>query len=226
MITINTAKDDLAKQLFPTTIEEQYIRLTRELINYVKLNKKKKSALNKIKTTNDDTIKNLCALECKALITKIDMLLGKILNILKEIMDNYSLDHTQNATIVPNQEYSEEEIDLIQSYVNMRKSVYKFIEYIGYVLIKKEDLNQMDSIAFMLSLKALKIFNLDLILLSRKNLKEIAKLMDLTNRFITNKEIDLNTLREVNSLSKDPDYLAIIDILNNNYVKTISPNSK
>ena len=140
--------------------------------------------------------------------------------------NNINLDVIENANIVLSKIYSDEQIDLIQSYINMRKSIYKFIEYMGYLLIKKELLTNMDNIAFMISLKALKVFDLDNILLNQKDLGEITKLMNTVSKFIQNREIDLISLREIMVLNDNPDYFSIIDALNNNYVKTISPNSK
>ena len=226
MITINIAKDELAKQLFPSLIEEQYVNLTREIISYVKLESQKKSAFNKIKESDNKTIKAHSAKEYKALVNRIDIL-SRVLNILRDMLDNnINLDVIENANIVLSKIYSDEQIDLIQSYINMRKSIYKFIEYMGYLLIKKELLTNMDNIAFMISLKALKVFDLDNILLNQKDLGEITKLMNTVSKFIQNREIDLISLREIMVLNDNPDYFSIIDALNNNYVKTISPNSK
>ena len=73
MITINIAKDELAKQLFPSLIEEQYVNLTREIISYVKLESQKKSAFNKIKESDNKTIKAHSAKEYKALVNRIDI---------------------------------------------------------------------------------------------------------------------------------------------------------
>ena len=225
MITINIAKDDLAKQLFPSIIEEQYINLTREIISYIKLESQKKSVFNKIKESNNNAVKAISAKEYKALVNRIDIILSRVLSILKDILDNSNLDSIESANVVLREVYSDVDVSLIQSYVTMRKSIYKYIEFIGYTLVKKYSLTQMDNIILMVSLKALKIFDLDVMLISN-NKEEITKLMYTVSRFISNKEIDLNALREISVLYNDNDFLSIIDILKNNYVKTISPNSK
>ncbi len=231
MLNITLAKDDLARQLFPTYIENLYIKLTNELITFAKLISKRDGSINKLDNIDDNTpdneiLKTLYSMKQDVLNIKINDSLTTMRIIMQTIKDSKSINDLDTVHIVLNKEYSNEQIELIQSYIELRKSIYRFIEYIGVFLIKGDKTDDLINTMYLVAYKSLKTFNIDELLVKDTNLAEITKLMNLVNLFISKREINLEKLRELSTLKEYPNYVEIIEILNNVYIKTISPKVK
>ena len=230
MLNINLAKDELARQLLPTYIENLYIKFTNELINFAKLISKRDGTTNKLDSVEDsidsEILKNLYSMQQDVLNVKINESLTRMRIIMKEIKDSKSINDLDTVHTVLSKEYSNEEIELIQSFVELRKSIYRFIEYMGVFLIKNDIKDDLINTLYIVASKSLKAFNIDEILEQKTNIDEITKLMNLVNLFISKRDINLEKIREVIVLKDNPNYSEIIELLNDSYVKVMSPNIK
>lgn len=230
MLNINLAKDELARQLLPTYIENLYIKFTNELINFAKLISKRDGTNNKLDSVEDsidsEILKNLYSMQQDVLNVKINESLTRMRIIMKEIKDSKSINDLDTVHTVLSKEYSNEEIELIQSFVELRKSIYRFIEYMGVFLIKNDIKDDLINTLYIVASKSLKVFNIDEILEQKTNIDEITKLMNLVNLFISKRDINLEKIREVIVLKDNPNYSEIIELLNDSYVKVMSPNIK
>ena len=189
MINITISKDELTKELLPSEVEELYIDLTNELINYAKLMNKRN--LNSKKLSNiffklstithgsisTDFVKNLKIQEAITIKSdnivnqKLNETLNRMLETLKKIKDGKSI-YDINPSVTINENYSDKNLELISSYVELRKNSYKIIEYIGlYIVQNKIPKDRFDKELFTIALESLKLFNLDSILKNRKNNK-------------------------------------------------------
>ena len=127
MLNINLAKDKLASELLPSDIENLYIKLTNELIIYIKLLNKKDQISDKMFKSN--VSKKLLLNDYKNAVNRVSLSLSNMKLTLKEILNNKSINDLNNTPII-NSNYQEEEINTIESYVTLRKSIYSYIEYI------------------------------------------------------------------------------------------------
>lgn len=222
MLNISLAKEDLARQLLPDYIEELYIKLTNDLIIYMKLSNKKSELYN---IMINDSSKKVLLTEYKNICNRLTYNLSSMKLVLKKILDNKSVNDLDNINIVANRNYSDNELFTIKAYVNLRKNIYLFMEYILYHLIKNEQITDSDKSLFVIAINSLKSFDIDTIL-ENDNLEDLSKLMNLVNNYISNKDINGNMLRDIGSRIKIDNYKSIIDSIYNSYINKIRPNVK
>ncbi len=222
MLNISLAKEDLARQLLPDYIEELYIKLTNDLIIYMKLSNKKSELYN---IMINDSSKKVLLTEYKNICNRLTYNLSSMKLVLKKILDNKSVNDLDNINIVANRNYSDNELFTIKAYVNLRKNIYLFMEYILYHLIKNEQITDSDKSLFVIAINSLKSFDIDTIL-ENDNLEDLSKLMNLVNNYISNKDINGNMLRDIGSRIKSDNYKSIIDSIYNSYINKIRPNVK
>ena len=195
MLQVSRAKDDLARQLLPNYIEDLYIKLINELIKYLK-----------IVNTDDENAKQI--------------ILNNTKKILKEILDSKSINDLDKISIVFTRNYPNPEINLINSYVTLRKSIYSYMEYFLYLLIKKESINELEKALFIISINALKMFDIDEILESKASYIDYYKLLNICNDYLNKKSINSKDLESIdkNILNK---YQIIIDTINDSYMYSL-----
>ena len=245
MITIKLSREPLVSTLFPNEIEILYISLTNEIMNYAKIITKKNFNKQKLETVlfklssvdvggqSNVFLQNL-AVE-KNMIEAADSVLGKKLNeslnklhkILKEIKDGKSINDIGLKSREVDTFYSDEELQLIDSYINLRKKAYTFVEYIGTIIIKGNiPKEKEDSILLSIALDSLSLINIDSMLKNGENFNDMITLMNNISTLLNNRDLNIEDIKRLQINLKDSIYSNIIDKMISVYKSYLSKTIK